>query len=75
MIKETAKELGITELQATQIWTGTSMVIREIMAEGNPKEPEKYKRVFLRNIGTYYVRPQTIYALTQKWKTTQDENI
>ena len=68
MIKETAVELGITELQATHIWTATGMVIREMMSEGNPRYPDTYKRIFLRNIGTYHVRETTKFALKKQWE-------
>jgi nucleoid DNA-binding protein len=73
IIHEAAKELNISKVEAEQIWTATSMIIRDIMKEGNPKDPDTYKRVFLRNIGTFHVKEKTIYALKQKFKP--DENI
>jgi len=66
LIDETAEELGITKSQAQRIWIDSGKVINNMMVEGTFKDIHTKKTIFLRNIGTYKVKPKVKYKMIQQ---------
>jgi len=71
LIKQTAEEMGISNTSAKEVFNKTNKVLLSMMNEADAKNSDNFKRIFLRNIGTYDVPKKVRYALKQKY----NENI
>jgi len=51
-----AKELGISKAQALEIFNSIPRFVVKIMKEGNLLNPDSYKSIYIKDLGTIYPR-------------------
>jgi len=74
ILQEKAKELGLTLGQAEDIFKSVPRFISKVIEEGDIKDIESYKSVYVKDLGTFYPNKKMIEKLRVN-KLKKDEDI